>query len=918
MSLAAPPPLNQKPRVSVANVFSAIFVGCAVLTLLFYADRVYQPEAPKKASPSPSASAAPASPKGDAKPGKKVEKSKTYPNFEAIKAAAVRGDSEAQFQLGFRHAIGWSVPRSDVESAKWYKKSADQGHMEAQHKLGLAYEDGHGVTRSKGAARKLLRQAAEQGNPESQYQMAFLTSLKSFGTEKSKREAVEWYRKAANSGHARAQRKLADCYEKGEGVPKDDAEAAKWKTAEQEQLRTDYERSRIAAEQGNPVDQFLVAEKLLSGEGVATDAAEGLRFLKMAAESLCDLSIFITVGNFYRDGKDFAKDEEEGARWIRLGLEKMKQAAENGSVDAQYTIGSMYFYGTSGVVIDKTAAIGWYKIAAENGSIFAAQQLFVIYNQGKGVVIDSIQADKWRRKAVENGDLATPYSMGIEYKHGGEGARIDLVEAAKWLRIAADRGHEYAQLILGKMYLKGEGVPKDEAEGTKWLRVAAENEDPEAISVLFRILARGGVLLDGKKNDEEAIRLYLNIKDISPNQAPYHIGKEFWDENPQDLVAAARWWEMGAKQGDPLAQYSIGLCYEKGDGVTKWVNNAGKWYRKSAEQGNADAQHALGLLYVRGDGVTKDYAEAIKWFRNAAQKGFAKSQQNLGQMYADGIGVPKDEIEGLAWFNIAAASGNESAVVGRDALERSLGRELTLVAQQRSKEIQKEVAARSRDSNQDADPKARPARETPRASGSGAIVSTSGHVLTAAHVVSGANMIKIQTKQGTTNARVIRLDEANDLAVLKLDNGSYEPLAIAPSRAVRLGQSVATIGFPNVGIQGFSPKVTKGEVSSLNGIGDDPRLWQISAPVQPGNSGGPLLDEYGNLIGIVVSKLGMKAAQATGDIPQNVNYALKSTYALALLEPYLGDNPAPPNAVKMKFEDMVAKTQQSVVLLLVY
>ena len=113
-------------------------------------------------------------------------------------------------------------------------------------------------------------------------------------------------------------------------------------------------------------------------------------------------------------------------------------------------------------------------------------------------------------------------------------------------------------------------------------------------------------------------------------------------------------------------------------------------------------------------------------------------------------------------------------------------------------------------------------------------------------------------------------------------------------------------------------KVTKGEVSSLNGIGDDPRLWQIGAPVQPGNSGGPLLDEYGNLIGIVVSKLGIKAAKATGDIPQNVNYAVKSTYALALLEPYLGDNPSPPNTVKMKFEDMVAKTQQSVVLLLVY
>ena len=131
---------------------------------------------------------------------------------------------------------------------------------------------------------------------------------------------------------------------------------------------------------------------------------------------------------------------------------------------------------------------------------------------------------------------------------------------------------------------------------------------------------------------------------------------------------------------------------------------------------------------------------------------------------------------------------------------------------------------------------------------------------------------------------------------------------------------MATIGFPNVEIQGFSPKVTKGEISSLNGIGDDPRAWQISVPVQPGNSGGALLDEYGSVIGVVVSKLGLKAAQVTGDIPQNVNYAVKSTYALALLEPYL-DNTAPepnPSAAKPKFEDMVAKAQQSVVLILVY
>ncbi|MBI4626968.1 MAG: hypothetical protein HY736_27570 [Verrucomicrobia bacterium] len=90
--------------------------------------------------------------------------------------------------------------------------------------------------------------------------------------------------------------------------------------------------------------------------------------------------------------------------------------------------------------------------------------------------------------------------------------------------------------------------------------------------------------------------------------------------------------------------------------------------------------------------------------------------------------------------------------------------------------------------------------------------------------------------------------------------------------------------------------------------------------MQPGNSGGPRLDENKHLIGVVVSKLGLKAATSTGDLPQNVNYAVKGAYALALLEPYWGNDTPEPNqgTAQPRFEDMVAKAQQSVVLILVY
>ena len=210
--------------------------------------------------------------------------------------------------------------------------------------------------------------------------------------------------------------------------------------------------------------------------------------------------------------------------------------------------------------------------------------------------------------------------------------------------------------------------------------------------------------------------------------------------------------------------------------------------------------------------------------------------------------------------------------------------------------------------------------DSPKASGSGAIVTTDGYVLTAAHVVAHSNAVKVITSKGTRTAQIIRIDEANDLAVLKLEEGEYPAIPIAPSRQVKLGQPVATIGFPNIELQGFSPKVTKGDINSLNGFGDDPRAWQISVPLQPGNSGGALIDESGSLVGVVVSGLSWKVINVTGSLPQNVNYAVKSVYANALLEPYLGSNTpssdAKPSA--KPFEDIVAKAQQSAVLILVY
>jgi S1-C subfamily serine protease len=146
-------------------------------------------------------------------------------------------------------------------------------------------------------------------------------------------------------------------------------------------------------------------------------------------------------------------------------------------------------------------------------------------------------------------------------------------------------------------------------------------------------------------------------------------------------------------------------------------------------------------------------------------------------------------------------------------------------------------------------------------------------------------------------------------------------LPVAASRGVRLGGTVATVGFPNIGLQGFAPKLAKGEIASLSGSQDDPRYFQISLPVQPGNSGGALVDEHGNVIGIVSAKLDASAAlAATGALPENVNYAVKSSLLLSFLESVPGVEAGlkPAITVDRRFEDVVKSAQDAAVLVLVY
>jgi S1-C subfamily serine protease len=178
--------------------------------------------------------------------------------------------------------------------------------------------------------------------------------------------------------------------------------------------------------------------------------------------------------------------------------------------------------------------------------------------------------------------------------------------------------------------------------------------------------------------------------------------------------------------------------------------------------------------------------------------------------------------------------------------------------------------------------------------GSGFFVSKMGHVVTNAHVVKGCNKITVgDNANKQVPAEVVNTDGTNDLALLKLSSlelASAEsksliqklsivvvPLAskgLLRSEDVRLGEKILVAGYPFGDAFSSSIKVTTGVVSSIRGVGDDSGQFQLDAAVQPGNSGGPIYDSGGNIVGVVISQLNKKTF---GSLVENVNFGIKAS-----------------------------------------
>lgn len=238
-------------------------------------------------------------------------------------------------------------------------------------------------------------------------------------------------------------------------------------------------------------------------------------------------------------------------------------------------------------------------------------------------------------------------------------------------------------------------------------------------------------------------------------------------------------------------------------------------------------------------------------------------------------------------FKLEMERLERAAQLENQRLERANQLERERLTQERAEQERRQVAIRQQQQAAEEKKQQEAAEQKRKATftGTGFFVAPGGYLVTNNHVIEDTTDYAVRDQKGRFyKATVVARDADRDLALLKVD-GVFPTLKIISSESVSKGQRVLAVGYPQISIQGNESKVTDGIISSFSGVRNDENWFQISVPIQGGNSGGPLVTESGGVVGVVVATANVaRFYKMTGNFPQNVNYAIKSKVLLEFLK----------------------------------
>ncbi|MBP8040039.1 MAG: sel1 repeat family protein, partial [Aeromonadaceae bacterium] len=360
-----------------------------------------------------------------------------------------------------------------------------------------------------------LRPMAESGDAHAQYQMGVMAA-EGLGLSKDLSSAEEWFRRAAAQGSLPAKRSL----EKIQSAP---VRVAWHMDAASDGARQVSAKSvgikkieRVTRVEGAEPKKKRVSWNIAGS--VSTDIEQA------APTPLSTKTAPVTNEVTWRMNTTAN---------AQSGLSHLRQAAEQGDAESQYTYGMTYAYGR-GVPEDPTQGAFWLNRAAEQGHLLAQLNLAQLFMLGKGVSHDELQGLVWYRRAAEAGSIEAQYRMAVVSRNP-ESPFFDLAQSMHWLQRAAEQDHPEALCLLGQIYQQGDGVEADLDKARSYYQNAAEKESSEA---------------------------------------QYRLGMLWVDGRIPDYPQALYWLRRSADQGNANAQLALAKMYEHGLGVPQFHQQA--------------------------------------------------------------------------------------------------------------------------------------------------------------------------------------------------------------------------------------------------------------------------------------------------------------------------------------------------------
>jgi len=621
------------------------------------------------------------------------------------------------------------------------------------------------------------------------------------------------------------------------------------------QLSKDYDKALEYFERGDEVDsansQFELGHMHEYGKGVPISIPRAIYYYEKAAkqgDADAQYKLDLHTGKLVKSERDIdfedALDYTYGFTYdvdIDKAIELYKKSADKGNSTAIYNIG--FVIGMYATIKKNEEENEYYKKAADMGNVYAQTVLSANYSLGIGIKIDKAKAHYWDVQAALNGKLESIKSVATNY-YLGEGTNKNFDEAIKWFQKAVDMGDDDSVFDLANMYRDGEGFEQDEDKAIEMYTKAADMGNVYAQNRLAKYYFKGTyVNRDYQKSYDYALKAAEQGNANAQNKMGnfYLIGKGVVEV---DMKKAIDYFEKAAEQGNAKAHNNLGALYLSGKGVKKDKNKAFALYKKAADFGDAESQYKVGTFYDYGLGnIQKDVKEAIKWYTKAYDKDHKNAQIALGQVYYYGdedANIQKNYKKAAAFFYKAAKNKKDDSE--KDKIDFK-----------------------------------------PSSYGSGFFV-TPNHIITNNHVTEECDEIKVKNKHYESKVKLVDTDANTDLSILETGKPNDKYLYLRSRKPVRTGEQSIALGYPFASTLGSELKVTSGNIAALTGFDNNIAELQLTSPVQPGNSGGPLLDDNGNVIGIIVSRL-ETSSEITGDREaQNVNFAIKSNMAKIFMD----------------------------------